>query len=75
MLGMWAVWQKTCFKLMLSQLHLTCSLNLCFIVQEALIYTFEMLGSGPPGVKKIIPVMSVFLSGFVFCHWLHAQAP
>lgn len=43
------------------------------IMPEALVYVFTLLGAGPRVAHTIIQCCSLFLSGFVFCHWLDAQ--
>lgn len=43
------------------------------LVQGSMLYIFEVIGSGLPATNIIITVMSIFTSGFVFCHWLLAH--
>jgi len=43
------------------------------VVQGSLLYLFKVAGSGFPGTHRIINVCSIFISGFVFCHWLLAH--
>ena len=39
----------------------------------ALLYTHSILGAGPRATPIIIQCSTLFLTGFVFCHWLHAH--
>jgi len=61
----------------LLQQHTVHSISRKFIWTVAapgsLLYLFKVAGSGFPGTHRIINVCSIFISGFVFCHWLLAH--
>jgi hypothetical protein len=61
----------------LLQQHTVPSISRKFIWTVAapgiLLYSFRVVGSGVPGTHIFINVFSIFISGFVFCHWLLAH--